>query len=250
MKFAVLGAGKGGQAISFCHSIMMRIFRKIKRILISLFRRTIDPNIDIRVVYLQRFIYGFNLSDSDVSHLYGLSVKIIDYNSDLDLQQWCDVINNSYDDCYYDIEKARKFLKNHHIFQDGRTAIFYEGAVPCATVRGGGYKLNPIVGGDYRIGVHNNYKGNGLGRMCVVYAFSRLEEQGFRLGESIITIKRVPSLLLHFSLGFEPRYNMRYVTCNTFFKYTSIVQRLRLTVLLYKYNKQYKKKLKQSYLVH
>ena len=211
---------------------------------------TFDPNIDIRVVYLQRYIYGFNLSDSDVSQLFGLSVKIIDYNSDLDLQQWCYVINNSYDDCYYDIEKARNFLQNHPIFHNGRTAIFYKGSSPCATVSWGGYKANPFVGGDYRIGVHNDSKGNGLGRMCVVYAFSRLAEQGFRLGESIITIKRVPSLLLHFSLGFEPRYNMKYVTCNTFFKYTSIVQRLRLTLLLYKYNKQYKKRLKQSYLVH
>ena len=85
---------------------------------------------------------------------------------------------------------------------------------------------------------------------CVVYAFSRLAHQGYRLGESIITIKRVPSLLLHFSLGFEPQYNMKYVTNNTFFKYTSIVQRLRLTYLLYKYNKQHKKRLRQLFLVH
>ena len=113
---------------------MLNILRGIKRALQFLFKKTIDPNIDIRVVYLQRYIYGFNLSDSDVSHLYGLSVKIIDYNSKQDLQQWCDIINNSYDDCYYDIESARVFLQNHPIFQDGRTAIFYKNAVPCATV--------------------------------------------------------------------------------------------------------------------
>ena len=119
---------------------MLKVFQRIKRVLICLFRRIFDSNIDIRVVYLQRFIYGFNLSDSDVSHLYGLSVKIINYNSDLDLQQWCDVINNSYDDCYFDIEKARLFLQNHPIFQNGRTAIFYKGVTPCATVSflGGG----------------------------------------------------------------------------------------------------------------
>lgn len=229
---------------------MLKLVRGIKRELVSLYRKTIDPDITVRVVYLQRFIYGFNLSDNDVYRLYGLSVKLIDYNSDQDLQQWCDVINNSYDDCFFDIKKARSFLKEHPVYENGRTVLFFKDTIPCATVSYGGYRLNPKVGGDYRIGVHNTYKGNGWGRMCVVYAFSRLEEQGFRLGESIITIKRVPSLLLHFSLGFEPRYNMRYVTCNTFFKYTSFVQRFRLMFLLYKYNKQHKIRLKQSYLVH
>lgn len=117
---------------------MLKLIRGIKGILIRIFRMTIDPNIDIRVVYLQRFIYGFNLSDNDVYRLYGLSVKHIDYNSDQDLQQWCDVINNSYDDCYFDIEKARRFLKEHPVYENGRTVLFYKDATACATVSWGG----------------------------------------------------------------------------------------------------------------
>lgn len=206
------------------------------------------PGIKTKVVYLQRFIYGFNLSDESVHNQYGLSVYYINYDSDQDLQLWCDVINNSYDDCLYDIPKARKFLEEHPIFENGRTVLFMKGATPCATVSFGGYKSNPKVGGDYRIGVHNNYKGNGLGRMCVEYEYSRLADQGFRLGESIITIKRVPSLLLHFSLGFEPRYDMRYVTYKNNLKYINFIQRIRLTYLLYKHHKQYKNKLKKSFL--
>lgn len=139
-------------------------------------------------------------------------------------------------------------MEEHPIFENGRTVLFMKGATPCATASFGGYKSNPKVGGGYRIGVHNNYKGNGLGRMCVEYAYSRLADQGFRLGESIITIKRVPSLLLHFSLGFEPRYDMRYVTYKNNLKYINFIQRIRLTYLLYKHHKQYKNKLKKSFL--
>ena len=84
--------------------------------------------------------------------------------------------------------------------------------------------------------------------MCVEYAYSRLAEQGFRLGESIITIKRIPSLLLHFSLGFEPRYDMRYVTYKNNLKNINLIQRIRLTYLLYKYHNNYKIKLKKSFL--
>lgn len=208
---------------------------------------TFYPHIDGKVVYLQRFLYGFNLSEEAVLNNYGLSVKYVNYNSDSDLQQWCDIINNSYDDCFFDIPKARKFLLDHLIFKDGKTALFIKDAFPCATVSWGTYRDNSNVGGDYRIGVHNNFKGNGLGRMCVEYAFSRLAEQGIRLGESIITIKRVPSLLLHFSLGFEPQYDVRYVSFKKNLKHIGFVQRVRLTYLLYKYHNIYKKKLKKSF---
>lgn len=205
------------------------------------------PHVNTKVVYLQRYICGFSLTDSFVHDRYFLTIKNVDYDSDQDLQNWCDVINNSYDDCYYDIPKARKFLKDHPIFENGNTVLFLKNKIPCATVSWGTYRENSNVGGDYRIGVHNNYKGNGLGRMCVEYAFSRLAEQGIRLGESIITIKRVPSLLLHFSLGFEPRYDMRNVTFKKNLKNRGFVQQIRLTYLLYKYHNIYKNKLKKSF---
>ena len=145
------------------------------------------------LTHLQRFIYGFSLSDEEVLKTYGLSVRNIDYDSDQDLQQWCDVINNSYDDCFFDIPKARQFLKNHILFENGKTVIFFNNTNPCATVSWGRYKRNPKVGGDYRIGVRNDYKGKGIGRMCVEYAYSRLAEQGFHIGESVIEIKRTTS---------------------------------------------------------
>ena len=218
--------------------------------LIEGFKIVFGYKIETELAHLQRFIYGFSLSDEEVSKSYGLSVRYIDYDSDQDLQLWCDVINNSYDDCFFDVPKARNFLNNHILFGKGKTVMFMDNITPCATVSWGGYKRNPKVGGDYRIGVRNDYKGNGIGRMCVEYAYSRLAEQGFRIGESVIEIKRTPSLLMHFSLGFEPQYDMRYVTFRSpknIKYYIKFIQRMRVKYFLHKYNKQYKNKLKKSF---
>lgn len=113
---------------------------------------------------------------------------------------------------------------------------------------GGGYRCNSKIGGDFRIGVRNDYKGFGYGRMSVEYAYSRLADEGYIYGETMITIKRIPSLMLHFSLGFIPQYNMKFVTYKDNLKYINFVQRIRLTYLLHKYYNQYKQGLKLKYL--
>lgn len=82
------------------------------------------PKVNEKVVYLQRYIYDFHLSDQVVKDDYGLTVKVIDYDSDEDLQQWCDVINNSYDDCFFDILKARVFFQKHIILTIARLSFF------------------------------------------------------------------------------------------------------------------------------
>lgn len=96
------------------------------------------PGINTKVVYLQKQICGFHLSEDTILKQHGLSVRQIDYDNESDLLQWCDIINNSYDDCYYDIPKARILLKNHPLFTNNKTAIFYNGINPYATVSWGG----------------------------------------------------------------------------------------------------------------
>lgn len=205
------------------------------------------PLITNKVVYLQRQICGFCISDGIVSEKYGLTVKLIDYNSESDLREWCDVMNNSYDDCFFDETKAKQFLIHHPLFQANKTVLFYSNAIPCASVSWG-YRQKPKVGGDFRIGVKSEFQGCGLGRMCVEYAYARLADEGYKLGESVITVKRVPSLMLHFSLGFEPRYNMRYVSYKGNLKNINLIQRVRLTFSLYAYYQKYKKCLKRKFL--
>lgn len=96
------------------------------------------PGITNKVVYLQRQICGFYISDGIVSEKYGLTVKLIDYNSESDLREWCDVMNNSYDDCFFDETKAKQFLIHHPLFQANKTVLFYSNTIPCASVSWGG----------------------------------------------------------------------------------------------------------------
>lgn len=206
------------------------------------------PHINTKAVHLQRQICGFSISDETIKNKFGLNVKKMDYNSESDLYDWCDIINNSYDDCLYDINKAQNLLTDHPLFQSNKTVLFYNNNIPCATVSWGEYKANPKIGGDFRIGVKNEFKGNGIGRLCIEYAYSQLANEGYKFGESVISIKRVQSLMLHFSLGFIPRYNMKYVTYKDKLKYINYIQRIRLTYVLHKYYKQYEKKVKHSYI--
>lgn len=104
------------------------------------------PCIDNKVVYLQRNICGFHLTEETINKRYGLSVSEIDYSSDSDIYQWCDIMNNSYDDCFYDIQKAKKFLSTHPIFENNKTVIFYQGGIPCASVSCGGKRKTECWG--------------------------------------------------------------------------------------------------------
>ena len=54
--------------------------------------------------------------------------------------------------------------------------------------------------------------------------------------------------MLHFSLGFMPRYNMKYVSFRSNLKNINSIQRVRLTFRLFKYYCVYKIKLKESFL--
>lgn len=76
-----------------------------------------------------------------------------------------------------------------------------------ATVSIGKYKSNKNVGGDFRIGVKKEAQGKGLGRICILWAFSQLANSGLKIGESAIAFKRKESLYLHYALGFRPQLN-------------------------------------------
>lgn len=84
-----------------------------------------------------------------------------------------------------------------------------------ATVSIGIYKVNPNVGGDFRIGVTKAAQGKGYGRLCILFAFSQLAAMGVKYGESAIMFKRKESLHIHYSLGFRPQTNLGYVANRT-----------------------------------
>lgn len=182
----------------------MNIVQKINRVFSS-------------TVYLQAPLKAYELDDRIMEEKYGLRVIKLDYNNDKDLEEWIRLIHTSYDDCHFTIESARPYLQNHKYFQDTQSFVFQEinGGRFVATVSMGVYKNNTNVGGDFRIGVTKTAWGRGYGRLCILYAFSKLASMGIQSGESAIMFKRKKSLYLHYALGFRPQYNTNYLADQT-----------------------------------
>ncbi|MBQ8704138.1 MAG: hypothetical protein IJ524_07165 [Bacteroidales bacterium] len=114
-----------------------------------------------------------------------------------------------------------------------------------ATVSIGQYKNNPKIGGDFRIGVTKASQNRGYGRLCILYAFSQLAAKGLKYGESAIMLKRKESLYLHYSLGFHPQNNTKYMAdanLHPWIKNLNLVLKLRLRNSYHNYLKLERKK--------
>ena len=164
-------------------------------------------------VYLQAPLKAYELDDRILKEKYGILVKKMDYDNDSDIGIWMSIIHASYDDCSFTMQSARDFLKCHPYMINTQSFVFLSmhTNTVVATVSTGIYKANPSIGGDFRIGVIKGEQNKGYGRLCILYAFSKLASMGIKNGESAIAFKRKESLNLHFSLGFRPQYNARYL---------------------------------------
>lgn len=136
-------------------------------------------------VYLQAPLKAFELDDRIMEEKYGLIVRELDYHNDSDIEIWKSIIHTSYDDCHFTTESAKRFLSNHTYMNNTQTFVFQQvswvGAVAAVSI--GLYKNNPNIGGDFRIAVTKKAQNQGYGRLCVLYAFSKLASLGVKNGE-------------------------------------------------------------------
>lgn len=144
----------------------------------------------------------------DISPFY---VREMDVQNENDLRHWSEIVSNAYQDGVYDSESVHQHFNNHLFLKIIKTYFVMDGDLPIGTISIGSYKTNPNVGGDARIAVKRNYQGLGLGKYLILLGFHRLREMGIRNGESIISIKREKSILLHFHCCFVPQFNRNYI---------------------------------------
>lgn len=198
-------------------------------------------------VYLQAPLKAYELDSRVLKEKYGLMVRQLDYYNDKDLEIWMDIIHTSYDDCHFTLETARDYLSNHQYMKNTQTFVFQEvnwGGQNVATVSIGVYKTNPKIGGDFRIGVTKAAQGKGYGRLCILYAFSRLAACGIKHGESAIAFKRKESLYLHYALGFKPQPNLKYAANKTVekrLKNLNFILKFRLKISYWNYLRKERK---------
>lgn len=163
-------------------------------------------------VYVQAPLKAFELDENILKNKYGIIARILDPYNDEDIEIWKSIIHTSYDDCHYTSDSARALLTNHPYMKDVQTFLFQDnnGQV-VSTVSIGRYRTNPSIGGAFRLGVTKNAQNKGYGKLCLLFAFSKLSSLGVKNGESAISFKRKESQYLHYALGFRPRYNLKYV---------------------------------------
>lgn len=165
------------------------------------------------------YVFNFNVSgivvnlQADFSDLpplicpKGYLVREMDTNNPDEIADRIRIVNQS----YYDAEENDKsFIKhlNKHPFLDVKKIFFItRNGQAVGTVITGLYRNNPQYGGCARLAILPSEQGNGLGVFVINYASYYLYNQGIRLGETIITLKRKQSLLLHFKLGFKPQFS-------------------------------------------
>ena len=195
---------------------------------LSRYRYIFYTNIDSKVLYLRTLLNKYFLTESQLKNIYGLEVERLDYSNKTDVEDWCDIINNSYDDCHFTVESASKMFNNHLYFINNETFIFKTEGVKVGSVSIGVYSSNPSYVGLFRIAVKNDFKGKHYGHAIVLYALSYLQSRRYKYCEDIVSSKRIPSLMLHMSLGFVPLYLFKKACYTHNQKNENLIQKIRL----------------------
>ncbi len=143
----------------------------------------------------------------DVSPFF---VRMVNPDNPIDLNHWINIVNDAYDDTLQDIGYAVQHFRNHLFLDISKAFFVIDDKVPIATISIGIYKSNPNIGGVARIAVKKKFRGYGLGSFLINYGFNQLYQQGINYGESIISITREQSILLHLKSGFIPQINKVY----------------------------------------
>lgn len=169
--------------------------------------------------------------------LKGFEIRPINPNDEEEVKKWIEVVNNAYDDSKYDIETARRLLKNHHFIENIETFMIFQNENPCAAISFGNFRENKDAGGVFRIAVSKKYQNKGLGKYVILYAYNKLKERGKTVGESIISSHRTKSILVHISIGFEQQTDYKKTNHKTANYNKNFVQK-------YRANRAYKQALK------
>ncbi len=137
----------------------------------------------------------------DIAPFY---IKPLDIGNAEHIRNWIEIISDGYEEDY-DLDYAMWHFQSHTFLDEIRTWFIMEETYPIATISVGKYRSNRNCGGDARIAVRKEYRGQGLGRHLILYGFHQLREQGVEMGETMIAIKRSTSIYLHLTCGFRPQ---------------------------------------------
>lgn len=166
-----------------------------------------------------RYVFNFNINrivvnlQADLTQLplllipEGFEIREMNADNRVDIATWIDIVNQSYPDASEDNSTFFNLLYHHPFLIVEKIFFITKCSVPVGTVTAGRYRKNRSTGGDARIAILPREQGKGLGLLAINYAFHFLRNLGIESGETVITLKRTRSILLHFRCGFVPQYD-------------------------------------------
>ena len=165
------------------------------------------------------YVFNFNISrivinmQANLTHLpklifpKGYSIREMDTENPDEISEWIRIVNQSYPDADENEASFKKHLYRHPFLNAIKIFFITSENIPVGTVSAGIYRKNPNYGGDARIAILPSEQGHGLGLFAINYAFHYLKKQGINYGETIISIKRTQSIILHLKCGFRPQFD-------------------------------------------
>lgn len=166
-----------------------------------------------------KYVFNFNVSgivvnlQADLSKLPplnyppGYSVREMDTKNHEDIATWIKIVNEAYPDASENENTFHQLLHCHPFLEVEKIFFFTRNNIPVGTVTTGRYRKNRNIGGDARLAVLPSEQGKGLGFYSINFAFHYLKGLGINQGETVITLKRTQSILLHFKCGFTPQFD-------------------------------------------
>ncbi len=166
-----------------------------------------------------KYVFNFNVSRvvvnlqanlADLPPLItpeGYMVRQMETTDKKEIAIWIRIVNNAYPDADENEESFMKHLYKHPFLEAQKIFFLIRDQVIVGTVTTGRYRKNPEYGGDARIAILPTEQGKGLGFFAINYAFHYIKNQGISKGETVISLRRTPSLLLHFKCGFRPEFD-------------------------------------------
>lgn len=166
-----------------------------------------------------RYVFNFNICrivvnlQADLTKLpplkfpIGYSVREMNTKNPEDITEWIRIVNEAYPDAVESENSFQRHLCNHSFLKVEKIFFLNMNGKPIGTITTGRYIKNPSIGGDARIAVLPSEQGKGLGLFIINYAFHYLRDLGIDNAESVITLKRIQSILLHLKCGFHPQFD-------------------------------------------
>lgn len=135
----------------------------------------------------------------------GCSIRELDPDRPADVALWLAVHNPALGHAWEPADFRREVVE-HRAVDVRSTWLLFEGDEAVGTASVGVFRHNPAVGVGHWLSVRPDRQGRGLGRVLTTHRYHQLATQGLEVAESQTHVGRRPSLVIHFGLGFRPKF--------------------------------------------